>query len=314
MRRHPTTSRYSKKKNKSGRNRNVKFSIGLIMIGIMAIVGFFIYRFLTSPPIIELNEEPRVSKEVWMAFLPRDSLHFRILNFTEISKTDEGFKLFKDKIVLQFANPPLNISANEVDWACEIELSESIIVNILLLNNESAQRFEKMLSPSCGLMYEEYLNVTIWNILSIYENQVFNSNLALLNNYLFYSGYSNVGIKKILTILLKNTYEFYEDQDIRLAYYLAVRNKNFLSLSLTKFTPMEELNISWQLSSLRYDGSELVKTDVYIMENQEHAIKSFFTTKKMFFVNADRAWITDKFIIAEFHYPVSELKTIIMGM
>jgi hypothetical protein len=313
MRKYPATSRYSKKKNKRGKNRNVKVSIGLMMIGIMAVIGFFAYRFLTSPTIIELNEEPHISKEVWMAFFPHDSLHFRILNFTEISKTDEGLKLFKDKIVLQFANPPLNISTNEVDWACDIELPESIIVNILSLDSESAQSFEKILSHS-GLMREEYLNVTIWNILSIYENQAFNSNLALLNNYLVYSEDSNAGIKKILTIFLKNTYDLYGNRDIRLAYYLAVGDKSFLSLSLTKFIPVEELNISWQLSALRYDGSELVKTDVYIMENQEHAIKSFFKMKKLFFVNADRAWITDKFIIAEFHYQVSELKTIIMGM
>lgn len=313
MRKKLATHRYSRKRKRHGLSRKIKIFIGIITILIVPIVGFLTYVFLTTPPIIELNEEPNVNKEVWMAFFPQDLLHFRMLNFTEINKTSEGYKLFNDKLILQFISPPYNISTNEVEWVCDIELSESKIVNILSLNNESIRRFENVLLTS-KLNYDNYLNVNIWNVLSKYENQVFHSSVALLNNCLFYSENSNTAIKKVLSAFLSNTRSLYNDRDLRIAYYLAAGEKKTLSLSLTKFIPIKGLNISWQLSALQYDGFKLIKTDVYILESRENAIKNFYEIKKLFFINANNAWITDKFIVVKFYYPISEMRTIIMGM
>ncbi|MEM1557933.1 MAG: hypothetical protein QXG12_05025 [Thermoproteota archaeon] len=312
MRKKLATNRYSRRKRRE-LSRKFKIFIGIIIMLTIPTVGFLTYVFFTTPPIIELDEEPNVNKEIWMTFLPQDLLHFRMINFIEINKTSEGYKLFNDKQILQFVNPSYNIFTDEVEWICDIELSESKIVNILSLNNESIQRFENALLTS-KLSYDNYLNVNIWSVLSKYETQVFRSSVAILNNCLLYSEDSDITIKKVLSAFLSNTGNFYDDRDLRIAYYLAVGKKKTLSLSLTKFVSIKGLNISWQLSALQYDDSKLIKTDVYILESREYAVKKFYEIKRLFFINANYAWITDKFIVAKFYYPVSELKTIIMGM
>jgi len=299
-----------------GRNKKQKqikniIEIFLLLVVIIA-VCYFIYLFVVQPPVVPLVYTSSLKKEEWMQYIPEDVVHFRILNFTEINKS-QGNELFKNKTVLQFIVPTFTVNSNDVEWAIEIELPDSSIVNVLSLRYDALQYVRRAIS-SYNLVEDKYAGVPIYTLFSNVSRNIIKSKIAIWKSCLIYTEYSDPAIKKILMTALGNISSVYQNADFRIAFQLATNKKSFIAFSLTAFVAMKDLNITWQTSALQLSNSSLTKFDVYRVQSQEYAISIFYNAKKWLFLKSQRCWITDKFIVAEFTYPASDMREAIMEM
>ncbi|MGB9760227.1 MAG: hypothetical protein ACP5KW_10755 [Thermoproteota archaeon] len=308
-----SSKRVQKAKVKRQNKKRIKNAIEIFLLFIVIIVaGYFIYRSLTQPPVVPLVYTSNLKKEEWMQYIPEDVVHFRVFNFTEINKS-HGAELFKNKTVLQFVTPTFAVKSNDVEWAIEIELSDSSIVNVLSLKHDTLQYIKRTVS-SYSLIEGKYFNVPLYILFSNVSGNIVRSKLAIWNSCIIYTEYSDQAIKKILMTALNNISSIYHNTDFRVAFQLATNQKSFIVFSLTAFVAMKDLNITWQVSALQQSDSSLTKFDVYRVQSQEYAINVFYDAKKWLFVKSQKCWITDKFIVAEFAYPISDLREVIMEM
>jgi hypothetical protein len=287
------------------------------VLAFVVIMGgvYAVWWYLQRPSVEQFPSDIDVEVVGFMLSVPSETIHFRIVNFTQTRMKAAGVELLKNETLISLATPRLNITTNDVDWAEDIEVEEGVIANVLGMSSGNASRLAGILA-SATVTTELLAGVLTFRVLT--TNATWGK-LAIVGNLVVYSDQSpdpTSSVEKILTTITTGESRLFDDEGVKKAFYVATQDGPLLGLSYTYFYHGGEIgsDVDWMFSFARYSGQLVEKEDMFKLATQQDAINSFDKLKPYYFVKGQGPYIIGPFIVVHYDYEFQDLRSVIMSL
>jgi len=289
-----------KERSQSLSNRT-KILFAIIIVVLM--VSYGLAMIYPQHPSLATPSPSSFTPSDWMSFIPSNVTYFRFLNVSFLAQYP---LLFEDPLILSFSPNLFNITVANVTYGVDLQANNAINVTIIGLNDQSLTFVSNALA-SANLTSTVYNNVTLYRLEQNPTGVDGPAWVCIVRGVMVLGQGDLLAEQALQSIIDASPATFFNNDQLKVGYLLTWGGEKTFAFSYYQ-SGDNNYSVDWEMHSAT-NGSVITDRYSYHFPSAEVLSNKYDDAKKNLFFDAKAVYTSGSFMVGDFSFLQSEVRT-----